>query len=197
MAARQSNRSLVNPFPQIVADNCDCDIGTIDSRNTFHFLGSIEIISPADCLERRLLISRLPLEEIPKASELVEKIKYTYHYTLKKGGSGLKEIKVTDLETEPSFQETLIDKLNILWMYFKFVRDNDFMCWNGFMTMITGSRVDYSVSLINFLPFINASPSDYSTLYTILKCASELALKEGMKTCIITFDQPLYIRALQ
>lgn len=194
-AALQGNRSLEKPFLQIVADNCDCNIGTIDGRNTFHFLGSIEIITPADCLKKRLPISRLPLSEIPKATELVENNKIHVSLYTQKPGSGLKEIKVTDFENVPSFQETLIDKLNILWMYLKYVRDNDFIGWNGFMTLITGSRTDYAVSLVNFLPFVNAAPSDYSTLYTILKCASEMASKEGMKTCIITFDQPLYIKA--
>lgn len=49
--------------------------------------------------------------------------------------------------------------------------------------------------MINFLPFINASPTDDSTLYTALDNAAKIVMKEGMKTCIVTFDQPLYIKA--
>lgn len=63
------------------------------------------------------------------------------------------------------------------------------------MSMLTNYRYDYEVSTINFLPFVNSSPSDYSTLYTALKHASQIVLNECMKTCIITFDQPLYIKA--
>lgn len=43
--------------------------------------------------------------------------------------------------------------------------------------------------------FINAPPRDYSTLYTALDNAARIVLKEGMKTCIITFDCPLCIKA--
>lgn len=110
-------------------------------------------------------------------------------------GSGLKNITVKNIDENPSFEITLIDKLNLLWMYFKYTRDNDFLGWNGFMSMLTSCCNNYEVSTINFLPFINGSPSDYNTLYTALDYASGIVLEAGMKTCIITFDQPLYIKA--
>lgn len=80
-------------------------------------------------------------------------------------------------------------------MFYKYATGNNFLGWNGFMSMITNCRENYKISVVNFLPFINVSPSDYSTLYTALKCAADIVAKEGMKTCFITFDQPLYIKA--
>lgn len=194
-ATLQSNRSLKDHFIQIVSDNSDFNISTIDGRNTFHFLGSIEIISPATALKKRLPIKRIMLSEMPKASELVANNQIDIELYTKKAGSGLQNIVVESLSKDPSLNQTVLDKLNILWLYFKYVRNYDFIGWNGFMSMLTSCQTNYAVSKINFLPFINGSPSDYSTLYTVLKYASDLIQNEGMKTLIITFDQPLYIKA--
>lgn len=46
-----------------------------------------------------------------------------------------------------------------------------------------------------FLPFINAAPSDYDTIYTSLLQSVKQTEKSGMLTCFVTFDQPLYIKA--
>lgn len=194
-AALQKNRSLKDPFLQIVSDNSDFNICTIDGRNTFHFLGSIEIITPATTLQKRSPIKRIPFSEIPKASELIADQKIHIELYTKKAGSGLKTIVVENLSEDPSFNLTLLDKLNFLWLYLKYTRNYNFIGWNGFMSMLTTCRSDYTVSKINFLPFVNRSPSDYSTLYTVLKYASDLVQKEGMKSLIITFDQPLYVKA--
>lgn len=104
-------------------------------------------------------------------------------------------IKIESIEKDPSFKATTIVQLNILWLFYKYIRENDFLGWNGFMSMLSSCRNNYEVSVINFLPFINAPPSDYNTLYTALENASRIVFKEGMKTCFITFDQPLYIKA--
>lgn len=194
-AADQMERRLINPFIQIVSDNSDFNVCTLDGKGTFHNLGTIEIITPGDCLQERTPIKRLLSSKIPKESELVEKNKIDLLLYTEKAGKGLSLIKFENIENVPSFQVTITVKLNNLWMFFKYINDNNFLGWNGFMSMICSCRENYEVSKINFLPFINASPSDYNTLYTALVTASQIVLKEGMKTCIITFDQPLYIKA--
>lgn len=194
-AAGQAERVLLNPFLQIVSDNSDFNVCTIDGRGTFHNLGSIEIITPANSLQDRKPIVRCHRSEIPKQSELVEKNRIDLLLYTKPAGSGLKLIKVESFKEDPSFKTNLIDQLNILWMYFKYVRENEFLGWNGFMCMMTSCRENYEVSVVNFLPFINASPSDYNTLFTALQNAAAIVSKEGMKTLIVTFDQPLYIKA--
>lgn len=194
-AADQLERRLINPFIQIVSDNSDFNVCTLDGKGTFHNLGTIDIITPANCLQERTPIKRLLSSEIPKESELVEKNKIDLLLYNKNAGKGLSLIKIESIENAPSFQPTIILKLNNLWMFCKYVNNNNFLGWNGFMSMICSCRNNYQISKINFLPFINASPSDYNTLYTALVTASQIVLKEGMKTCIITFDQPLYIKA--
>ncbi|GFS90820.1 uncharacterized protein TNCV_1004021 [Trichonephila clavipes] len=46
-------------FAQFVHDNADFNINTIDGKGTFHYMGSIEIITPADSIQPRRPIKRL------------------------------------------------------------------------------------------------------------------------------------------
>ena len=74
------------------------------------------------------------------------------------------------------------------------MKNNNFFGWNGFMGNLTSGIQEYSQSAINYLPFVNSAPNDYNTLYTALQESVEEARNKGMKTCIITCDQPLYIK---
>ncbi|GFV62593.1 hypothetical protein TNCV_2528181 [Trichonephila clavipes] len=46
-------------FAQFVHDNADSNINTIDDKGTFHYMGSIEIIAPADSIQPQRPIKRL------------------------------------------------------------------------------------------------------------------------------------------
>ncbi|CAG4981622.1 unnamed protein product [Colias eurytheme] len=45
------------------------------------------------------------------------------------------------------------------------------------------------------LPFINAPPSDYETIFTSLQEAARNSKRSNQKTTIVTFDQQLYWKA--
>lgn len=72
-ASTQMERKLIDPFIQIVSDNSDLNVCTLDGKGTFHNLGSIEIITPAASLQARSPIERLNRSKNPNESELVEK----------------------------------------------------------------------------------------------------------------------------
>lgn len=57
------------------------------------------------------------------------------------------------------------------------------------------SKKPYFSSRIIYLPFINAPPSEYDTIYTALLSAIEKCKSLKQEACVITFDQPLYIKA--
>ncbi|GBM64300.1 hypothetical protein AVEN_189106-1 [Araneus ventricosus] len=50
-------------------------------------------------------------------------------------------------------------------------------------------------SAVKPLPFINSPPSGANTLYTALKYVAEDNLQQSSKICLVTFDQPLYVKA--
>ncbi|KAG5886452.1 hypothetical protein JTB14_012864 [Gonioctena quinquepunctata] len=55
----------------------------------------------------------------------------------------------------------------------------------------------YQVSKIFCLPFIDENPSDLRTIYTALHYAAQHCKETERKTCFVTFDYPLYIKAKQ
>ena len=59
--------------------------------------------------------------------------------------------------------------------------------WKGFMTNIHNSESSNSLSVISYLPIINASPTDYSTIYTLFEYINQ----SHERPCIVTFDCPL------
>ena len=51
-------------------------------------------------------------------------------------------------------------------------------------------------SRIVILPFINHDPNDLSTIYSSLCFAQNLSEQYALGVCPVTFDQPLYIKAV-
>ncbi|GBN46390.1 hypothetical protein AVEN_23270-1 [Araneus ventricosus] len=66
--------------------------------------------------------------------------------------------------------------------------------WKGFMHLVCES-IKTDESAVKPLPFINSPPSDPNTLYTAFKYAAEDNLQQSSKICLVTFDQPLYVKA--
>lgn len=60
---------------------------------------------------------------------------------------------------------------------------------------LTTKNEPFEQSSVTFLPFINSPPSNYSTIYSALDFALHETEGAKKKICIITFDQPLYMKA--
>src|ERR1043165_6660421 len=71
---------------------------------------------------------------------------------------------------------------------------NHILGWNVYMERGTANK-SYDKSHIVFLPFTNSPRSNYVTIYTVLLSAMEKCKSLNQKTCFVTFDQPLYIKA--
>uniref|UniRef100_A0A1B0CSS6 Uncharacterized protein n=1 Tax=Lutzomyia longipalpis TaxID=7200 RepID=A0A1B0CSS6_LUTLO len=68
--------------------------------------------------------------------------------------------------------------------------------WNGYMQIVMEtSSPEHESSSIEIVPFINLPPGDLSCIYTALKFATEQCRLQHQKTCFVTFDQPLYLKA--
>nr|XP_018912013.1 PREDICTED: uncharacterized protein LOC109040498 [Bemisia tabaci] len=62
------------------------------------------------------------------------------------------------------------------------------------MEMMTQGET-FQRSFVSCLPFINAPASDYDTIYTALRVAVDKCKVLKQDTCIVTFDQPLFMKA--
>lgn len=110
-----------------------------------------------------------------------------YHRT---PNGGLKTVNVFDIQISTS-QDIVPSVCDIAWLYGKNSNSLTVPGWNGFMEQRTHGET-YECSKIVCLPFINAPPSEYSTVYTSILTAIDECKILNQKTCIITFDQPLY-----
>jgi len=89
----------------------------------------------------------------------------------------------------------VISSYDVLWMMGKFLQIKNFPGWQGYMNKITQTR-DHEVSTIVSIPFIMAPPNDINTIYTSMKLAIDHIKDINLKTILITFDLPLYMKSL-
>lgn len=83
----------------------------------------------------------------------------------------------------------------MLWLYGKWKNLSPLPGWNGYLQQLTKNNQNFSTSQVIFLPFIDHPASNLDTIYTTLHSAINIAKSHQQKTCIITFDQPLYSKA--
>lgn len=87
--------------------------------------------------------------------------------------SGLKTITIENIENiRPLSKEILPSASDFLWLCGKWLNFPSISGWNGFMEQATVGEI-YVKSKILCLPFINAPPSDYDTIYTSLHSVVE------------------------
>ena len=74
-------------------------------------------------------------------------------------------------------------------------QDQRIPAWGGFNAFLDQSNITKSVA--HYLPFINASPSDHSTIYTALVNLVKIANKLDQKHILVTADMSIYSKAQQ
>ena len=172
-------------FLQFVADNVDHNVRTLDGYGTFHGMGIIVGSTPGKKVSK-------PVPKLNVSSaDLVTAGKINIHFYKQPPKSSLqmkfakidKEQKVPD----PSLSLDLLSKA--VWPL-----RSPTPSWSGLMQCTQNE--DYpGKSTITFLPMIDMDASDMSCIYSTLKFVSRQARKYGT-TPILTFDQPLYMKAV-
>jgi len=180
-------------FSQQVYDNADFNVHTIDGYNTFHVMGGISCITPKDAVAPNQFIPRLktiPSHEVSGSYGALQ----LNHFERTKP-QGLAEIKIKDLKDMYTPTETVIPSVSdLLWLYEKSRDIPGLSGWNGFMEDVTRDN-PYEVTFVRYQPFINAPPNDYDTIFTALLTGVEESKSLNQVTCLVTFDQPLYLKA--
>ncbi|CAB3984024.1 Hypothetical predicted protein [Paramuricea clavata] len=68
-------------------------------------------------------------------------------------------------------------------------------CWTGFNTVLCKEIPD--VSRVGYLPVIDASPTEYSTINAILERSKEITDKLELKYAVLVFDEAVYAKIQQ
>lgn len=181
-------------FNQFVFDNIDFNVCTIDGLNTFHAMGGIRCITPSSSIEKG---SEMPRLKESTSTKDMGSLGIVPLQTFQGSGASLQSVKVKQIEVpNEAHHPELFDTLWLVAKHEKIPLPE----WKGYLTSITTGDFSEKTRVIT-LPFINAPPSDYETIYTSLHYANELigATHKGVEgspqRVIITFDQPLYWKA--
>ncbi len=87
-------------------------------------------------------------------------------------------------------------QLDSLWLSSVALEIESIPGWGGFNHLVTEMNSVFQVSDVVALPFINLDPTNLSTIYTALLSAQSEASKYNRNYCIVTFDQPLFVKAV-
>lgn len=182
------------PVCHFVADNVDHNIQTLNGEKTFHGMGMI--IAKGSCGPGVTHVPRIakPL----KSSELCAGRGVCIRQFESYGSPGISTIKLDTLRSlQTPIQDDVFTRLNALWH----IGGRYTSCgqprpnWSGFMQTIC--QGEYSgVSTIEMLEIIDLNPSDGNCIYSTLVYISDQAKARLLGTPSITFDQPLYIKAV-
>lgn len=87
-------------------------------------------------------------------------------------------------------------QLDLLYIFSKLTtRDNQLLPgWSGFNSTLEEGK---PLSIIRYLPVLEANPTDFSTVNNILQKSLELADKMHLKEIVLVFDEAIYAKAQQ
>ncbi|KAB0797138.1 hypothetical protein PPYR_08132 [Photinus pyralis] len=179
-------------FIQFAFDNADFNIRTLDGFGTFHAMGGVMVVTP----EKAMTID--PLHKTPQNQLQVGQFGtapiVAYHKPPILGLSKITVEKLCVLKPESLRVSSL---LNCLWAYGQMNNFQPNSSWQGYMSAKIQSKGSQEVSKVVPLPFVNLDPSNPTAIYSSLVFALKLCKKFNMKTCIATFDQPLFVKATE
>lgn len=183
-------------FVQFIFDNADHNIKSLDGHGTFHSMGGIKCVTPRRGCDNTVPINRL--KKAPKSEEAGKFGKVPHHHYPFDAKQGLALITVIDLPpSTPLVDLFQASRLDALWLSAFTLDITPHPGWGGFNQVATENQSnEFHVSDVVTLPFINLNPSNLSTIYTALNFALKEASRHGRNYCIVTFDQPLFIKAV-
>lgn len=114
---------------------------------------------------------------------------------------GLKSILVphyTDEDFTSTSPEIMKNRcIDYLWVLGTLFRPEPTPGWSGYMDLrTTALALPYETSAVLPLPFVKLDPNNPNAIYTSLDFAVTEAKRHGQQHCFVTFDQPLFWKAV-
>ena len=100
------------------------------------------------------------------------------------------------LNEDPTPTAYKLDLAYILMKYICAVNEEVIPGWTRFNTMLYNHEIP-NVSRVGYLPVIDATPTEYSTINTILIRSKEIADKLELKYAVLVFDEAVYAKVQQ
>ena len=188
-------------FTQWVADNVDHNVATLDGQGTFQGMGIIAVSTPKDGTPLTTNSRVITRQQRSKVNELVKDKGVPIFQYIGQPEKGLASViykPIIQLQTPYTLPVELCSDLlwQSGWIFSKLDRPRP--NWSGFMQHIFSDEKHLtSKSEVLLLPIIDLNPSDESCVYSTLVYIQSQAEKLNIPTPCITFDQPLWLKAME
>ena len=185
--------NLSGSFSQWSADNVDHNVCTMDGKGTLHGMGLIVSTTPGSSLPNLTPILRQKMEH---AGEVTVGKGIPILYFDPPDESGLSSVilkPLNELKVENVLPKYIL--YDYLW-HISYFFSNPRPSWSGYRSNISIGEHP-GKSTISLLPIIDLNPIDMTCIYSTLKFVQSQAKELNKVTPVITFDQPLYIKAME
>ena len=184
-------------YTQLVADNVDHNICTIDGQGTFHGMGVIAIGTQKTHNQQQKESGQIRrIESILKSKEITSKKQFPITWYEGSNIFGLSKLAFKPL-IQLYFPTTFSSSLEILWhSSLLFGTDDKRPNWSRFMQEHSSDEHPPDSKTL-MLPIINLNPSDDNCIYSTLLFIHNQAKILNIETPAVTFDQALWIKAIE
>ena len=172
---------------QFIADNVDHNICTLDGHGTFHGMGIMATLTPSSpqLCKQRVLKKHITTDELTNIGRI-----QIYPYF--KAQADVPSLMYKSLPAMRIQDDThCLDELWKISLSARAPRPS----WRALMQMIYRGEYPGQASFV-FCPMIDMSPSDPTCIFSTLHFVCAQA-KKYQFTPILTFDQPLWFKALE
>ena len=104
--------------------------------------------------------------------------------------------EVTGSITVKTAASEVAQLLDLTYVLLKMIPSDDLPVlpgWTGFNTLLRKDNIP-NISRVGYLPVIDASPTEYSTINAILKRSTEIADKLQLQYVTLVFDKAVYAK---
>ena len=191
---------LPGTFTQWVADNVDHNVATLDGEGTFHGMGIIAVSTPEDKTPLTLKARVITRQKRMRVNGLIKDKGVPIFPYISPPNKGLASVfykPIAQLQYPYILPSMLCS--NLLWHSgWVFSHAKPRPNRSGFMQHIfCDSQNSVSKSEILYLPIIDLNPSDETCIFSTLLYIQRQARELNIPTPCITFDQPLWIKAVE
>ena len=180
---------------QFIGDNVDHNTRTLDGKNTFHGMGVVAAVTPS-CPQPNAQVKRSVGRK--KVGEIIgsKGIPIEGYFGKAVPSPTLRFSCYKELKAKASIEDRKGVILDLAWLSSWQLRNNKMSSWSGFMQGILSSETNFKKSSIVMLPIIDLQSSDPTCIFSTLKFIEAQATRLSIKSPCITFDQPLWYKAL-
>jgi hypothetical protein len=195
----QDVQSFPSSFTQWVGDNVDHSIATLDGRGSFHGMGIIAVSTKTPAYTEEVRDEAIVRLKRSYAKDVVKKHGLQILLYCSPEKPGLSALTLTPMK-QLQYPYTLPPSVNLDllwssgWLFPDAVRPQP--NWSGFMQHVCNGSHPPTAD-ISMLPIIDLNPSDSHCIYSTLCFVEQQSHLLNIVTPCITFDQPLWLKAVE